>query len=253
MHARLAILAAVCSFTTAGSFSSPAIAQVHQQAPPATRPAAAPADVPVREVVLFSSGVGYFEHAGKVNGDAATELRFKTDQLNDILKSLLLQDMDGGTIGTVSYPGLAPLAHTLKSFQIDITANPDMADLLNQLRGAKISVALGGANKVSGTILGVETKVRGGADKGGPIELFVLNLKSGRSFRSVPLDEIQSMELEDPKLEKELDEALAAVEQSRDQDKKPMTLSFRGVGERRVRIGYVVETPVWKTSYRLRA
>ena len=30
-----------------------------------------------------------------------------------------------------------------------------------------------------------------------------------------------------------------------------MTIRFAGQGERRVRIGYVVETPVWKTSYRL--
>ena len=37
----------------------------------------------------------------------------------------------------------------------------------------------------------------------------------------------------------------------RDQDKKPVTINFTGDGERHVRIGYVVETPVWKTSYRL--
>jgi hypothetical protein len=30
-----------------------------------------------------------------------------------------------------------------------------------------------------------------------------------------------------------------------------VTIRFAGVGDRRVRLGYVVETPVWKTSYRL--
>ena len=47
-------------------------------------------DVPVKQVVLFSSGVGYFEHFGTVNGDGSTELRFQTEQINDVLKSLVV-------------------------------------------------------------------------------------------------------------------------------------------------------------------
>src|SRR4029453_6475750 len=90
---------------------------------PATQPATAPADVPVKVVVLFSSGVGYFEHFGTVRGDGSTELRFKTQQINDILKSLVLQDMDGGKVAAVTYPSLDPISKTLRSFQIDITAN----------------------------------------------------------------------------------------------------------------------------------
>src|SRR5690348_6695923 len=57
--------------------------------------------VPIREVVLFTSGVGYFEHFGVVHGNASADLSFKTDQINDILKSLLLEDTDGGKISTV--------------------------------------------------------------------------------------------------------------------------------------------------------
>ncbi len=43
-------------------------------------------DLPVKTVMLFSSGVGSFEHAGRVRDNGATELRFKTSQINDILK-----------------------------------------------------------------------------------------------------------------------------------------------------------------------
>src|SRR5882672_8110644 len=88
------------------------------------------ADVPVKVVVLFSSGVGYFEHAGSVKGAASTELRFKTNQINDILKSLLLQDMGGGKVTTVVYPSQDPIDKTLKSFQVDITGDPSLAELL---------------------------------------------------------------------------------------------------------------------------
>src|SRR5690242_9826843 len=73
-------------------------------------------DVPVKQVVLFSSGVGYFEHFGSIQGDGSTELRFKTNQINDILKSLVLQDMDGGRVTTITYPSQDPIAKTLRSF-----------------------------------------------------------------------------------------------------------------------------------------
>lgn len=246
------LFSAAALIAMTGLFNCSSLGQIREANPPSptTRPAHDPAGIPVKQVVLFSSGVGYFEHAGKVTGDVATELRFKTDQINDILKSLLLQDMDGGTINTVSYPGLAPLAHTLKSFQVDITANPDMADLLSQLRGAKLTVMLDDNRKMSGVILGVEKKMQASGDKA-VVEIITLNLKVDRQFRSINIARIESMELDDPELQKELDDALAALAQSRDQDKKPMTLHFSGKGERHVRIGYLVETPIWKTSYRL--
>src|SRR5688572_23686017 len=150
-----------CAVSLVAVLSAPSAAQT-------TRPAAAgDADVPVRAVVLFSSGVGYFEHFGTVRGDGSAELRFKTEQINDVLKSLLLQDLDGGTAGTVSYPSQEPLERTLKSFQVDVTANPSLADLLNQLRGAKLSVTSGG-EPFSGVILGVEKRVvRAPKEQGG--------------------------------------------------------------------------------------
>lgn len=217
------------------------------QAAPAPAAKAGQVDVPVKVVVLFSSGVGYFEHLGTVNGNATTELQFKTQQINDILKSLILQDTKG-TVGSIIYPSQDPIAKILKSFQVDITNNPSLADLLNQLRGAKVQVTAGTEN-LAGTILGLEKKQQ--AVKDGVIEVWMLNLISGATIRSVRLDEVSKLELEDAALQEELGRALAALAQARDQDKKPVTIHFRGEGERVVRLGYVVETPVWKTSYRL--
>ena len=210
--------------------------------PPATT------NVPVTKVFLFSSGVGYFEHAGTVNGNSSTELRFKTSQINDILKSIVLQDQDGGRVGAVTYPSQDPLAKTLKSFQVDITQNPSLAQLLNQLRGARVTVQAQ-AERVSGTILGVETHRRT-VDRE-QVDVAVLNLLAGPSIRAVELRSISNLSLDDPQLQDELTKALAALVQARDQDKKPVSISFSGSGDRRVRIGYVVETPIWKTSYRL--
>src|SRR5229473_1639748 len=121
-------------------------------------------DVPVTTVALFSSGVGYFEHGGIVHGEGTTELHFRTSQMNDVLKSLVLQDEGGGHVTTITYPSQDPLSKSLRSFQVDITANPSMAQLLNQLRGARVTIQ-SQAERVSGTVLGVETRHRQQSDK----------------------------------------------------------------------------------------
>lgn len=211
------------------------------------------ADVPVRQVVLFSSGVGYFEHDGAVRGAAATELRFKTTQINDILKSLVLQDEGGGSIGAVTYPSLDPLEKTLGSFSVDISGNPSLSELLNQLRGAHVTLRFPAAS-VEGTILGVEEheETIGNGDNAKIIKKHVLNLVTSEGMiRAFGLENPPVIQFTDPQLQAELGKALAALAQARDQEKKAVTIQFNGEGERRVRIGYVIETPIWKTSYRL--
>ena len=157
------------------------------------------AEVPVSSVVLFSSGVGYFEHSGTVRGGAATELRFRATQMNDVIKSLVLQDMDGGKVTSVTYPSQDPLSKTLKSFQVDITANPSVAQLLNQLRGSKISVQAQ-AERIVGTILGVETRSRPGPAPDTFVELPILNVVAGGTIRSIDLQSVTSLTLDDAQL-----------------------------------------------------
>jgi hypothetical protein len=207
-------------------------------------------DIPVRKVVLYSSGVGYFEHLGSVSGNSSTELHFKTGQINDILKSLVLQDLDGGRVGTVVYPSQDPLAKTLRSFQVDLSDNPSLAELLLQIRGSPVQVMIQG-ERLQGTILGLEKKSKVETDKEQLVESWTLTLIVKGSIRTVPLDEVQLIELEDAELQAELHKALSALAQARDQSKKPVAIAFEGEGHRRVRVGYVVEAPIWKVSYRL--
>ena len=207
-------------------------------------------DVPVRKVVLFSSGVGYFQHGGTVTDDATTELRFKSAQINDVLKSLVLEDLDGGQVGTVVYPSHDPLSKTLRSFQVDLSGTPTLPELLAQLRGAEVEISVQGEG-MSGVILGVEARTKTNLESEIIEEAWWLNLLSEGTIRSGPLEDIGAIELQDPQLREELSKALHAVAQARDQDKKPVTIGFNGQGQRRVRLGYVVETPIWKTTYRL--
>ena len=56
------------------------------------------AALPLTGIALFTSGVGYFQHDGSVTGDARLELAFPSRGINDIIKSLILRDLDGGTV-----------------------------------------------------------------------------------------------------------------------------------------------------------
>ena len=116
--------------------------------------------------MLFTSGVGYFQHDGTVDGNAKMELTFSTGQVNDLLKSLVLRDLDGGTISSVTYSSRDPITRTLKSFSIDLTSNPTLADLLTQTRGEAVEVTLSSGNTLTGTIISVETRRRHRRDQG---------------------------------------------------------------------------------------
>lgn len=206
------------------------------------------AQLPMAKVVMLSSGVGYFEHDGDVTGDSHIDLRFNVNDVNDLLKSMVLQDFGGGKISTVNYESKDPITKTLKTFAIDLTSHPTLADLLKQIRGE--SVRVDAPQPITGKIIGVERrKVRVGKDE--TTEVDYLNLLTDDGLRSISLDSVARIKLTNEKLNAELQQALAVLATGHDTDKKTVTLHFLGNGKRAVRVGYVQESPVWKTSYRL--
>ncbi len=212
-----------------------------------------PADVPVTRVVVFSSGVAYFEHAGQVTGDASVKLNFKTEQINDVLKSMVVMDTSGkGTVTGVNYASRDPLSRALSSFAVNLSGNPDLGGILMQVRGAEVIVEA--PEKITGKILGLETKKRAVTTPGGTTileETYLNLLADGGGIRSVPLSTLQSIHLTDARLRKEIDKALKLLIASSDTQRRPVDIQFRGKGKRDVRIGYIAEAPVWKVSYRL--
>lgn len=210
---------------------------------------AAETGLPVERVVLSTAGVAYFEHGGKVQGDASVTLRFTAPQLNDLLKSLVVQDFDGGRLGTVGFPGQDPLDRILGSFSVNLAGEPSLGELLSQLRGAVARIAVEGGEMLEGSVLGVERRQRATGET--VIEQEVVSLLGDTGIRSVALDDVRRIEFVDAALQQEFRRALAALADNRDSARKPVTIAFLGKGERRVALGYVVEAPLWKSSYRL--
>jgi hypothetical protein len=211
--------------------------------------------LPIAQVVLFSSGVGYFQREGVVEGDARVDLSFDVRDINDLIKSMVLRDLDGGHVSAVSYDSNAPVERTLKSFAINLNGNPSFAGILNQARGEKIEVVLQQTNAaqpgtLTGTIVGLEQQKQPvGKDAVADVE--VLNLWCADGVRSIKMSEVQRVRFLSPILDGEFRKALETLALSHDTAKKAVSINFAGEGKRNVRVGYVVENPIWKTSYRL--
>ncbi len=233
----------------------PSVAQVDkepdQDDPPATRTV----QLPIGQVVLFSSGVGYFQREGKVEGDARVDLSFPVGDINDLLKSMVVRDLDGGQVSTVSYESNAPVERTLKSFAINLASNPGFGAILDQARGEKVEVVMQQPDgtqpgTLSGTVVGIETQKQA-AGKDSTVEVEYLNLASSDGIRSLKLSQVQRVRFLNPIVDSEFRKALETLALSHDTQKKAVSINFQGEGRREVRVGYVIENPIWKTSYRL--
>src|SRR6478672_13527810 len=210
--------------------------------------------LPISQVVLFNSGVGHFTRSGEVEGDARVDLSFPEQDVNDLIKSMTLRDLSpNGRVAAVTYDSHDPIDRTLASFAINLNNSPSLAQILTQARGEQVEVTLiNTANQpgnLTGKIMGVEPQVV--PSKEGPVTVSVLNMWCAEGVRAVKLTEVQRLRFANPVLENEVRRALETLALSHDSQKKAVSLHFAGEGKRKVEVGYVVENPIWKTSYRL--
>jgi hypothetical protein len=204
-------------------------------------------ELPVTRVALFSSGVGYFEHRGLVKGNGLLSLPFRTTEVDDVLKSLVIWDLGGGQAGSpsVSYPSLETLDQSLESFRIDLSGDPDVPELLGRLRGAELVVDT--PESISGRIVTMENRPTGQDGVSRPW----LVLATPGGIRSVSMDGISAFRFVDPRIRDDFDKALALILGAKDADRRTIEVMLPGSGTRDSAVAYVIAAPVWKVSYRL--
>ena len=209
---------------------------------------AAAAELTLKRVLLSTGGVGYFEHEAVVDGDATLELEVRLDQVDDVLKSIVVFDDKGG-VGAISLPGREPLAQVFRDLPFGPEALVSRAALLNALRGARVRVA--GDRRIEGRLLAVEPEQTRLPGDGGAITRQRVSLMTVSGLRQFILEDAETLEFVDPALGAQVDQALAAITAHRAQDKRRLSIEMLGEGRRTVRVAYVVATPLWKATYRL--
>jgi hypothetical protein len=209
---------------------------------------AAPGDLRLERVMLSSGGVGYFEYAAEIEGDAELALKVSLDQVDDVLKSIVVYD-DAGRVGQVRLPGREPLAQAFRDLPFRPEALESPAALLNALQGARVR-ATGDAD-LEGRILRARAETVTLPDGLGTTVRHRVSVITPQGMRQFILEQAETVAFIDPELQAQVDEALEAIAQHRVQDSRTLSILAEGTGKRSVRVGYVIAVPLWKSSYRL--
>jgi hypothetical protein len=206
-----------------------------------------PAELPVREVVLYKHGVGFFERSGRLAPGESARLDFNASEMNDVLKSLTISDKGGGKISGLRYDSMDPLGHKLAEFPFQLGDQQPLSAILGQLKGARVELKFGNQT-VTGAIVG--GRVLGGGDKQPEREQLTLLLDGGE-LQTVDLSAATGVRFTDPQLQQQFKDYLAALSASRSKDKRSVYIDSSDAKEREIVASYMIPSPVWKSSYRL--
>jgi len=208
---------------------------------------ARPAALPVTQVVLYKHGVGFFERSGNLGAGESARLDFTAAEMNDVLKSLTIEERGGGKITGLRYDSMDILTHTLSAFPFQIGTAEPLSGMLDRLKGARLELKFG-SDTVSGIV--VNGRMTAGGDKQADHEQLTLLLDSG-DLRNVDLGAASSIRFSDAQLQLQFREYLTAVAAARSKEKRSVYIDSTDAKEREVTASYMVPAPVWKSSYRL--
>ncbi|OJH36176.1 hypothetical protein [Cystobacter ferrugineus] len=208
-----------------------------------------PLSLPIRRVVLYKHGVGYFERRGTVEGGETLHLDFKARDMNDVLKSMTVLDLSGGSVSAVSYDSTRPLEQRLQDITLRIPESGSLTALLGQVKGARVRARVGTEQLVEGVIVGLDSLPVAEGDT--VLQRPYLTLLVGGALRGFDLLEVAELTFLDEAVRADLEFYLATMLSSYKKDSKRVSVLTAGEGKRELFVSYVLEAPVWKTSYRI--
>ncbi len=228
----------------------PVIMIVLAHAQTATPTAEASARLPVRRVILYKNGVGYFEHTGRVRGNQEVTVDFTTAQLNDVLKSITVLDLGKGRITGISYNSVAPLEQRLSTLRLPLGAETNLTQFLGALRGTRVEVRSGAATAL-GRLLSVEEKSVKHKDETTTMTLEISIVSDTGDVRTFEVTPATTVRIVEHDLNQEVGRYLNLLASVRAQDLRRMQIATAGTGERAMFVSYISEVPVWKSTYRI--
>jgi hypothetical protein len=205
--------------------------------------------LPVKRVVLYKNGVGFFEHLGRVRGNQQVTIDFTSGQLDDVLKSLTTVDLGKGKVTGISFNSDDPASRKLGALSLPIGEDTTMPAFLGALRGARVEVQSGGV-VTTGRLLSVEQRARTEGDKQVELREIALMTDAGE-LKTFDLNTRPSVRLVESELRSDVRRYLDIVASTRQKDLRRMSISTTGVGERQLYVSYISEVPIWKSTYRL--
>jgi len=204
------------------------------------------AELQLKRVMLSSGGVGYFEYQAEVSGWETIEVPVRLDQVDDVLKSAVIFDDEGGS-GVIELAGRDSLAEIFRTMPVGPEAFASPAALYSALQGEEVTVSE--PINARGRIVSVveETVEKDGA----VLTRHRMSLMSDEGLIQFVLEDARGIKFTNEALDTKVNSALAALATNRQRDTRTLKITARGEGSRTLTLGFVIEAPLWKTSYRL--
>jgi len=210
--------------------------------------------LPLTSVRLYETGVGYFQRSGILSPSERTGLPVPASHLDDALQSLVVftpghsDPIHGVAFGSSVSRGMA---RAMAGLPAEGEAPITYRDLLVSLKGAHVTLKTR-TGAYLGRLIDIESPgetqpAQGAQPAFAPTSVVVLT--DGAELVRVPLDEVRAVQPTDPAYAARLDAALDALSLRSAQSRK--MLDVLGAARGPVTLGYVAETPVWRTTYRL--
>jgi hypothetical protein len=216
----------------------------------ATSLVALSADLPVKQVTLYKHGIGFFERSGTVRAGEEVRIDFKNTDMNDILKSLIVVDANGGKISGIRYDSNATLEQQLQKYPFTIGSGEMLSSFLDRLKGAHIEISVGDT-KQTGVILGARAMTASTPEnRQVSNEQLTLLLDSG-AIANFDLAGVRSMQLLDTHLQDQLKQYLTTIAQASSKEKRSVYVDSTSSASRNLQLSYITPVAIWKSSYRL--
>jgi hypothetical protein len=197
---------------------------------------------PIKTVTLSSGGLAEIVREAKVGDGNNISIEVPLNQVNDLLKSLVVKDKAGG-VKSLTLNGPNPLEETFQNLPFrpdDLTSLPS---LLNSIKGTKVKLD---GKAEAATILGVTTMKLANEEERPMLSL----LWPDGSLSSVPVIG-SKISIADPDMQAKIQAALGVIGNGSTDSTRKVDIGLSGKGNRSVDLSYVVAAPIWKTSYRL--
>lgn len=200
----------------------------------------------IRAITLSSGGLAEVSRSAAVDSDGVARIEVPLDQVDDMLKSLVVNET-GGSVAGMSLAGPQPLQETFKGLPFTPETLSSVPSLLTSIQGARVSVTSGGKT-VEGSILGIEIRKAG---ENAPIQLLTVLDKDG-AVETLALGEDASVRIDDADMRAKVAKAAAAIARGKNDRTRVIDIKLNGVkngGD--IGLTYVVPSPIWKTAYRV--
>jgi hypothetical protein len=196
-------------------------------------------DLPVRGLVLYKHGVGFFQREGQVDAEEVS-LSFRQDAINDVLKSLAAFDRAGGQVLGIHYQTPLDRAAQLEDSSIRLSDQASLVDLLRDLRGREVVLEVA-EGEIAGRLVGIDRQERIGRS-------LVSIVSAEGEVRAVRLKEVRGVRILDERAAHDLGYFL---DTSLSEDVRRAVTLRLSPGAHDLVVYYVAPSPTWRVSYRL--